>query len=192
MAVVTAVLVMWSDAAGGRASAAGQSTSDEAQGVQPGADGDLDYIRARTPAVPVTLADGQVVNLRTLAARKPILLLAVSPTCGACDAVLGRLPEWRPLLPEVDLRILTSFVPGHPKTTILSEPQSLHDPENLIRDSIQDWKTPSAVLLGADGMLAGGPVTGVEAIEQFVAEVYESLHGVRPEFAGQGRVDTTP
>jgi hypothetical protein len=42
-------------------------------------------------------------------------------------------------------------------------------------------RTPSAVLLGMDGLLAGGPVVGHPDIETFVADIYESLHGVRPD-----------
>lgn len=43
-----------------------------------------DYLRARTPAVPVTLADGTTRTLRELTAEAPLLLLAVSETCGSC------------------------------------------------------------------------------------------------------------
>ena len=35
--------------------------------------------------------------------------------------------------------------------------------------------SPVAVLLGADGLLAGGPVHGVAEIEQFVADIAEQL-----------------
>jgi hypothetical protein len=184
MAVLTAILVMWSDAAGSPQPAV-QLSDDSAAFAHVGMGEELDYIRVRTPAVPVTLADGSVVSLRALAARKPILLLAVSPMCGSCADVLARVPEWRPMLPEVDIRLLTTFPPGNPKTTELTEPQSLHDPDGHVRESIADWRTPSAVLLGADGMLAGGPAEGFAAIDEFVADIYESLHGERPEYAPQ-------
>ena len=35
--------------------------------------------------------------------------------------------------------------------------------------------TPSAVLLGADGMLAGGPVVGSYAVPDFVEQVKREL-----------------
>ena len=41
------------------------------------------------------LADGTTVNLRDLAARRPILLLAVSEMCGACTTVIESAPGWR-------------------------------------------------------------------------------------------------
>jgi hypothetical protein len=60
------------------------------------------------------------------------------------------------------------------------EPQSLHDVADYVQDSIGYTGTPSAVLLGADGLLAGGPVTGDLAVDRFVDDIYEGLHGVRP------------
>ena len=35
--------------------------------------------------------------------------------------------------------------------------------------------SPGAVLLGADGLTAGGPVNGIEAIEEFVQQIAEQL-----------------
>ncbi len=144
------------------------------------ADGELDYIRTRTPAVPVTLADGTLVNLRQLASKRPILLLAVTPTCGPCIPVIENVSEWRRTLPEVDIRLLLQYEPHDGQLAEMSEPQSLHDPRGYVSASIADWKTPTAVLLGADGLLAGGPVTGFDSISEFIGDVYESLHGERP------------
>jgi len=147
----------------------------------PASDDDLeDYVRTRTPAVPVTLGDGSGVNLRTLSARQPLLLLAVSETCGACTPVIESAPRWRELLPEVSVRLLVRAAPAESTLTSAQEPQTLHDPDDYVRSSIADWPTPTAVLLGIDGLLAGGPVTGEPAIEEFVGDVYESLHGIRP------------
>lgn len=147
----------------------------------PVSDDDLeDYVRTRTPAVPVQLGDGSVVNLRKLASSGPILLLAVSDTCGACTPVIENAPHWRELLPEVSVRLLVRSTPDQSTLTSTEEPQTLHDPDDYVRGSIAEWPTPTAVLLGIDGLLAGGPVTGSDAIEEFVGDVYESLHGERP------------
>lgn len=143
-------------------------------------DGDGEYVRTRTPAVPVTLADGTIQNLRSIAAMKPLLLLAVSPTCSSCQPVIGKVETYRRLMPELDVRFLLSTPPESSTLIERNEPQSLHDVEGYVRDSIEDWATPTAVLLGADGMLAGGPVSGAEAIDDFFDDVYESLHGERP------------
>ncbi|MEV4773918.1 MauE/DoxX family redox-associated membrane protein [Microbacterium sp. LWH12-1.2] len=139
-----------------------------------------EYLRARTPAVPVTLADGRTVNLRDLAARGPILLLAVKEGCGSCVSVIAAVPRWRALLPEVSVRFLLWPAPEKSSLTELTEPQSLHDPHMYVQQSIADWATPAAVLIGADGYLAGGPVSGSDAVSSFIDDIYENLHGERP------------
>ncbi|MDL9978283.1 MauE/DoxX family redox-associated membrane protein [Microbacterium sp. ASV49] len=183
VAGVTTAFVLWPDEAedatkatdaGGLSDAMARAIAD-AQG-----DDELDYIRTRTPAVPVTLADGSIVNLRTLSMTRPILLLAVSSTCGVCEPVYVKRDEYRQLLPEVDVRLLLTVSSDESGWTETTEPQSLHDVGGYVRGSISDWATPSAVLLGGDGLLAGGPVTGHEAIDDFVGDIYESLHGERP------------
>jgi hypothetical protein len=178
----TAVLVMHR-ATGGRNDAmlgeADAALSSEEQ---------LDYLRRRTPAVPVTLADGTVVNLRQLAAQKPILLLAVSPFCGACGPVIASQERFAELLPELDIRLLLTAEPELSPLTQRAEPQSLHDRPRYVSGSIADWPTPTAVLLGTDGMLAGGPESGSTAIDAFVDDIYESLHGYRPGEGPEGEI----
>lgn len=176
-AAVTAVLVVASETA--TATAAEPESPASMTVAARGSDDELDYVRTRTPAVPVTLGDGTVVSLRDLAARKPMLLLAVSPTCEPCTPVIEKIGEWRALLPEVDVRFLLTHEPGRSALTETTEPQSLHDPNKYVRDSIGRWNTPTAVLLGADGMLAGGPVTGFQDISEFVADVHDSLAEAR-------------
>lgn len=171
VAAVTTLLVAWPT--GG--SAAPSAIADG---------GDDEYVRVRIPAVPVRLADGTKVSLRQLALRRPLLLLAVSPACGACTPVVESVPRWRELLPEVDVRLLLTIEPGKDRYTERTEPQSLHDVHDYVRDSIADWGVPTAVLLGADGLLAGGPVTGVNAIDDFVGFVRDSLD----EIASRGGV----
>lgn len=148
------------------------------------ADEELDYIRTRTPSVPVTTALGEVVDLRSLASRRPVLLLAVSETCGSCAEVIAQTPVFRDRLPEVDVRLLLRTEPGQGLTEP-EEPQSLHDPSGYVRGSIADWPVPTAVLLGMDGLLAGGPVSGTGQIADFVDDIYASLHEMEiPELDG--------
>ncbi|CAN5397085.1 hypothetical protein BH10ACT5_BH10ACT5_18860 [soil metagenome] len=174
VAAATVAVIMWpdGDSGSGTTSTARPTSIDRGE--------ELDYIRTRTPAVPVTLADGTTVNLRELAAKRPILMLAVSETCGACTPVIEKKADWTALLPEVDVRFLSRLAPDDGRLTERNAPQSLHDPLGYVSGSIADWPTPSAVLFGADGMLAGGPVTGFDEIWEFIADVYESLHGERP------------
>jgi hypothetical protein len=115
-----------------------------------------------------------------MAERKPILLLSVSPTCGPCVPVIEKVGLWRELMPEVDIRFLLATAPDDSSLIETNEPQSLHDPQGYVRDSLDERRTPTAVLLGIDGMLAGGPVTSADDVETFVGDVYESLRGERP------------
>ncbi|GAA1059034.1 MauE/DoxX family redox-associated membrane protein [Agromyces bracchium] len=149
-------------------------------GTHETADEPLDYIRTRTPAIPVILGDGTPSNLRKLSRTRPMLLLALSETCAPCLAVVERVPEFRALLPELDVRLLLAPGPEESKLTEVTHPQSLHDWDSNVRASIADWGTPAAVLLGVDGMLAGGPAQGEQAVVSFVGDIYESLHGERP------------
>jgi methylamine utilization protein MauE len=176
IAVVTALLVVWPE--GGE-----EEPVLAAPVYERGADDDeeLDYVRTRTPAVPLTLADGTAVNLRSLTGR-PLLLLSVSSTCGGCEPVIERVGEWRELLPEVDIRLLLFFPPEVDTLTERTEPQSLHDPNGYLSESLSDhWMTPTAVLFGIDGLLAGGPVVGYLPITEFISEIDESLHSIPVE-----------
>lgn len=164
-AAVTVALVLWPD----------QPSDSPAPMAETRVDDEGDYLRRRTPSVPVTLADGSLVNLRELASTRPLLLLAVSSTCGTCVPVIERMPQYRLLIPEIDIRFIVRLGPEESPLIERDEPQSIHDKPGYVRGSIEEWSTPTALLLGADGMLAGGPVTGVSAIEEFVQDVRSSL-----------------
>lgn len=184
-ATFTTVLVLWHPASGRTVQAGvptiGTRNAVDAEHAAPGEVDSAEYIRTRTPSVPVMLADRSTVNLRHLAARGPMLLLAVKEDCGACLPVIEAMPRWRELLPEVSVRFLLWPAPENTPLTELTEPQSLHDPYFYVQGSIADWSTPAAVLIGADGYLAGGPVSGYDDVSAFVGDIYESLHGERPE-----------
>lgn len=169
IAVVTALVIVWPDPTSADVASHSGNGSPVVDGEE------VDYVRVRTPAVPVTLASGTIVSLRDLASQRPLLLLAVSPTCGSCLPVIDNAATWRRLLPELDVRLLVRSSPVPGSFMEIHEPQSLHDPEGFVSASIADWSTPTAVLLGADGLLAGGPVTGADAITEFVADIRASL-----------------
>lgn len=159
----------------------GHRPADQGAVVATTAGGDdlEDYIRTRTPAVPVTLADGSTTDLRQLSTQRAQLLLYVSETCGSCAEVIAAAPGWRQRLPEIDVRLLIALEPGASGLRSLEEPMTAHDPERRVKESFGMSGSPSAVLLGADGLLAGGPVTGSPTIQEFVAEVAEALEAAR-------------
>jgi hypothetical protein len=134
-----------------------------------------DYLRSRTPAVPVLLGDGSTTDLRTLSSQKPQLLLFVSEACAPCVRVIESVQQWREQLPALDIRFVVRVGPGVSKLTSPEEPRTLHDVDGLVTESFETRRTPSALLLGADGLLAGGPVIGSDAVPSFVSEIRQQL-----------------
>ena len=158
--------------------AAGTDASSPDPLVSTGADGE--YLRSPTPAVLVTLGDGTVTHLRQLSAQRPQLLVYVSDGCFSCNEVIAAIPSWRDDLPQVDVRVLVRQSADLSTLTSAAEPMSMHDTEGLVSESLAMRATPSAVLLGADGLLAGGPVVGATAVPEFVSEIRQELQSARP------------
>ncbi len=134
-----------------------------------------DYVRSRTPAVPVTLADGSIQTLRQLSKERAQLLVYVSEGCGSCQDIIAAVPQWQRELPQIDVRFVVAVPPEVTKLTRTDEPLSVHDTDKLVWDSFGLRGTPSAVLLGADGLLAGGPVVGSVGVPEFVEEIAREL-----------------
>lgn len=138
-----------------------------------------DYVRTITPALPVMLGDGTETDLRELSSQRAQLLLFVSEACGPCRDVISATVAWREQLPEIDIRHVLEVDPGVGTLTLAEEPRSVHAPARRMYDSFGFRGTPTALLLGADGLLAGGPVTGASAVPQFVDEIAAELRAAR-------------
>ena len=134
-----------------------------------------DYVRYRTPALPVTLGDGSTTNLRALSSARAQLLLYVSDTCGSCEPIIEAAPAWSRELTPLDVRLVLRSDPDQTRLASAEEPLTVHDREGLVVDSFGVHATPSALLLGADGLLAGGPVTGVDNVRDFVTDIRAEL-----------------
>ena len=166
---LTVALVLWP----------GQGQGSEAGQEVPEGDIELaDYVRTRTPAVPITLADGSTTDLRRLSAQRAQLLLYVSEGCSGCQNVIAAAPQWRVQLPQLEVRLLVAVRHDISSLTATVEPMSLHDPQRMVWESFGLWGTPSALLLGTDGLLAGGPVMGADAVFDFVTEIRHELGSV--------------
>jgi hypothetical protein len=139
-----------------------------------------DYLRSPTPAVLVTLGDGTVTHLRQLSAHRPQLLVYVSDGCFSCNDVIAAVPSWRDDLPQLDVRVLVRQPVDGSALTSTEEPMSVHDTDGLVSESLGMRATPSAILLGADGLLAGGPVVGATAVPEFVSDIRQELEAARP------------
>ncbi|MEE1619715.1 TlpA family protein disulfide reductase [Brachybacterium sp. J153] len=138
----------------------------------------LDYERTPIPAAVLQRADGSLVTLRRLTADRAALLVFVSEGCGPCERALDRMPGWiselGPFLQVIAVvkRPIGQLFPG---TLERVGEQVLHDPDFIARTALDANGTPSAVLLGADGLLAGGPVRGGDEVIQFVEEILEQI-----------------
>lgn len=165
----------------------------EAPGAAPGAraelgsdaeddEEELDYLRTPIPHAIVRHRDGGLQSLHALAAGRAVLLVWVRPGCGPCERVLDRLASWRrELTPLVDVRAVL-----HLDVTTLDEAALARVGEDPIQDihgtlagALAAHGSPSAVLLGADGMLAGGPVAGAGHVTELVEEIIVQLAEAR-------------
>ena len=137
-----------------------------------------DYERVEIPHAPVTMSDGSVLSLQELAESRPQLILAVSGTCSSCLETIEAAPSWGERLPEVDVHLMyvSAEIPmSHGPSLSLT----LYDSRRFAYEALALRGTPSAVLLGADGLLAGGPVVGHQAISGFMDDVEAELAGAR-------------
>ncbi len=155
-----AVLVM-----GGSPSGAGRVGDEEL----------LDYARRLVPYGVLTLASGRQSTLSELAATQARLLVVLSPACGPCTRTAEKLDAWAARLSPV-----VGVVAIYPDETTAAEaadhsPElSAWEPELNIR-RVFSVGTPAAILIGADGFLAGGPVAGENKVARFVEDVLAEL-----------------
>ncbi len=172
-AAVTAVLI---EGAPGESPVATQAPSGPGADVgEPG-----DYVRTLTPFAHLVDSNGLAYSIVDLSAARAQLLFFVSPGCGSCKGVADRLPEWQERLPEVQLRLvvtlpLEELAESRPDWA----PYAMQDPNGDAARMLRAAYTPTAVLLGTDGMLAGGPVAGSQEIADFVNDIAAELDAAR-------------
>ena len=138
----------------------------------PAEERELDYERRPIPYGVLAMPDGTTTTLAELAATQARLLVVLNPRCGPCVRTAEKLDAWADRLgpavgivavhPEVGLdlphgEVLTAVEPAHNVRRVFSV------------------GAPGAVLLGADGLMAGGPVAGEDAVEAFVHEIMLEL-----------------
>ena len=136
---------------------------------------DPDYERRPTPWVALESLDGTFRLLRDLTSASAQLVLFLSPSCQSCRAVWPLVPEWAGQLSPVGV-----LVAARDRASAESMPSHLTeyvwiDHQWAMLKAVGGYGTPSAVLLGADGLLAGGPVGGAEEIHVFVREITDQL-----------------
>lgn len=137
-----------------------------------------DYVRLPIPFASLRNSNDDLVTLRAMAATRPVLLLFVSPTCGSCTGVLERIPGWIEQLPVLDIRPVTNSLDALRAAYPDLAGVALGDPNGDTAAIFGFLPNPSAVLLGADGLLAGGPVAGEGNVTQLVEDIAAELAAV--------------
>lgn len=146
-----------------------------------GTDGELDYRRAPIPYGILRDPDGQPTGLRAFADAGARLLFFLSTHCAACDRICAQLPTWRAQLePLVTLYAVHPIGADQPADAAYGCAPAWRDPDGLTAAAFGIERLPAAVLLGTDGLLAGGPVGGIDAISEFVDEIRAQLAGDAP------------
>ncbi len=165
--------------------------------VQPAAQDEAEdegYVRAPIPAAVLQSPEGDNRLLVELAQVRAQLLIFYTCGCAPAAETDALVPEWRRRLPALDVRSVVTF-PAAPES--FTEPVWL-DHGALAYQAFGMLGHPCAVLLGADGLLAGGPVAGLGQIAEFVDEIEAVLAGAvlpQPEdamapAAGEGPAQT--
>jgi hypothetical protein len=157
-----------------RAAAPASSRAPSSQLVPAGATADGEYIRMHIPFGTLFKPGGDAVGLRDLAQSSPALLLFVNPGCGSCVMVMQGLDGFQERAPEVTPYLVFA------EPTMADDP---HVPEGVEWLADRDWAVatafgaghPSGVLLGADGLTAGGPVLGYPAVSEFMDDIVAEL-----------------
>ena len=178
LVAVVAVLVLGSSAGGPSRAPAPRATSDVASSTDSGVDAgaeEEDYIRTPIPQGLLLDPEGAPHLLTEIALQRAQLLVFVNCYCGSTHLALRSAREWRERLPQIDVRTVFSGVPVMPSTDDLDTTDSWVDHGSLAWRKFDLHQSPSAVLLGADGLLAGGPVAGNEELDAFLEEIAEAL-----------------
>lgn len=135
----------------------------------------LDYDRQAIPFGALTLTSGGPTTLSELSRTQARLLVVLNPGCGPCVRTAERLDAWAAQLgPAVGV---VAVYPDEQSALAAGEhaPElAAWEPELNVR-RVFSVGTPSAILLGADGFLAGGPVAGEKDVADFVAEVLDAV-----------------
>jgi methylamine dehydrogenase accessory protein MauD len=132
-------------------------------------------VGAEAPAFALPTVGGGEVSLEGLLARaRPVLLVFTDPGCGPCHALLPDLTRWQhehadqttlALVSRGDEAENAGLAEEHDLDTVLVQE------DHEVAERYGAYATPSAVLVGTDGLVARGVVAGANAIEELVRSV---------------------
>ena len=143
-----------------------------------------EYIRTPIPFAPLyyphedrslPAGSGEQTSLRDLALQQARVLLFVSPGCGHCHEVIGKIDKWQQQLPMLGIHPVVSRDSDIDHFSFTGDIQAFIDP-GFKTQSLFGNGTPSALALGADGLLAGGPVFGGSRVMSFVEDIITEIN----------------
>lgn len=136
---------------------------------------EADYVRRPIPDVVLLRSDGEPATARALASQQAQLLVGIDCLCTPARQAIDRLSEWQERLPILQVSLVVPFTMGGSELTERQGVIALYDHEGIASRALGLSGNVSAVLLGADGGLAGGPVSGLDEVEAFVSEIEEQI-----------------
>lgn len=142
-----------------------------------GADRDDDYVREPIPPI-MLVQDDTPVTLRALAAQRAQLLVWVTCGCGRSYEAVDLAARWSALIPAIDVRMVSTRPLEVSRAMFPSVEAWLVDPGAGAMRALGMAADPAAILLGADGLLAGGPVEGLGELTEFGDLIAEQLSQV--------------
>lgn len=141
-------------------------------------DNEADYLRTPIPFGTLTTPTGESHTLRELATTQAVLLIFLSPGCGPCRSLLPQIAPWsEALVPLVRTIVVFAKSEVDLEADVAEQVAGLdmYDSKNEVSQLFGALGRPSAVLMGADGLVAGGPVTGTSKVTEFVDDIQEQL-----------------
>lgn len=144
-------------------------------GAQVDEDELLDYERQPIPYGAVSSLDGTTASLSELASTQARLLVVLNRNCGPCVRTAEKLDDWAArMAPAVSVLAVYPDEPAAAYADQHAPELGAWEPELNVR-RVFAVSAPAAVLLGADGFMAGGPVVGEDEVEEFVSAVIDQL-----------------
>ena len=134
---------------------------------------EVDYERLPIPWAGLQDAAGAAVTLRALASTRARALVAVSSTCAWCTPVIERLEHLADDTGPVALHAVISQPQELERIPAELRDEALVDVHGDLATVFEHPGTPWAVVLGADGLLAGGPVAGAGPVLELLEELAE-------------------
>lgn len=148
----------------------------EALANAPTADEPEDYQPQPLPDLDVDHPEHGRIRLAELVEKKPVVLVGFSAYCGVCEEAVESIPQWQEQLGDA-----VEVVAIHRESAQPALQRFPHLEGHLVVDThgyvfrVLGLGNPSAILLGADHTISGGPIIGANHIPDFINDIAAQL-----------------